>query len=598
MKLRIATIAILAVSWLPVRAVENLATLLPEETTVFMSMQDSYLFEKLDQHPLYKPVMGSALTKIIAPWMEQQREARAKADKIYKEETGMSLDELQKVFNGQMAIAMKMDFAQLMLGVRMAPGDGAPEIPKDFFDMVMATKFSGDDALAEKLARAYGRIFKEMAAEAAGGAPLPIAKFPEDFNFTKDEHAGVKTSTWKLKSGVKSFIESPSYAVFDGTLVISLSEQGLRGSLDRAKKGAKSLADSPRHEALAKVSKESDMVAYFDISTVVRSLMNAAAKEGGPGAGQTLTAMRALGIQKLDLLYMTADLSKGRSDMEFGLSFHDNPGIMKVLATDGPGIVPNFLPADADSASHSTIHFDRMLTAIEGLVKEAMPAMGDMIGQQLDEMKKDTGVDIRKDVIGNIGPDVISATLPAVENATAAADDEEVIEPTILGVKVKDRKALELAVATLINKAAPDGAMIEKREYQGATINVLKGMPMGFMFTDDWLFVSMGPQTLIEKIITRMAKGGDDHLFAQPNVKAAFEGLPGGDDGSSYLDVSPTLDRVLGMLSEFGPMAELEKFVNLKDLPKEMNLPLAIGVRQYMDDTAFRVRMHVIEKKK
>jgi hypothetical protein len=597
MKLRILTIAILAASWLPARAVENLSTLLPEEVTIFMSMQDSYLFEKLGDHPLHKPIMASGLTKIFAPAIAKQKEEREKMEKIFKEEMGMTIEEMQKVFGGGMAMGMKMDIAKMMLGVGFVPGGDAPEIPKDLFDIVVATHFKGDEKMAEKMAATYGRMFKEMTATAAAGAPLPFAKFPEEYDASKEDYAGVKLNLWKLKKGAKSILESPSYAIFDGTLVFSMSEAGLRGAVDRAKKGAKSLVDSPRYAALAKSSKDSDVVAYFDLGSVVKSGMNAAAKEGGAGAGQALTMMRALGINKLDLIYMTADLSKGRSDMEFGLTFHDNPGIMKVIAMDGPGIVPNFIPASADSAGHGTMHFDKMLAAIEGLMKEAVPAMGDMIGQQLDEMKKQTGVDIRKDIIANIGPDIVSATEPGVEGAKK--DDVEVdVEPTVLALKIKDRKALELAVTTLINKSAPDEALFEKREYQGSTINNMKGMPLGYLFTDDWLVVSMGPQTLLEKVITRMAKGGDDGLFAQPQVKAAFEGLPGGDDGSSYIDVGPTMDKLLEMLADVGSIPGLDEAVDLKDLPKSLNLPISIGMRQYLDESGLRVRMHVIEKKK
>jgi hypothetical protein len=395
---------------------------------------------------------------------------------------------------------------------------------------------------------------------------------------------------------MKAVIDSPGYAVADGTLIVSMSEDALHGSLDRLKKGAKSLADSPRHSALAKTTKDNDVVAYFDLGSVVKSAMNAAAQQGGAAAGQTLTMMRAFGVNKLDLIYMTADLSKNRADLDMGLTFHDNPGIMKVIAMDGPGIVPNFFPPDADSASHGTMHFDRMLTAIEGLMKEAVPAMGDMIGQQLDEMKKQTGVDIRKDIIANIGPDIVSATAPAVGGKKD--DDENEVEPTVLALHLKDRKTVELAVNTLINKAAPDAAMFEKREYQGVTINNFKEAPIGFLFTDEWFVLSMGPQTLLEKVITRMAKGGDDHLFSQPVVKSAFEGLPAGDDGSSFFDLGQKLDALLELAAPLGETAGLSEMIDFKNLPKQLNLPLVMGTRQYLDDNSFHVRIHIAEKTK
>jgi hypothetical protein len=285
--------------------------------------------------------------------------------------------------------------------------------------------------------------------------------------------------------------------------------------------------------------------------------------------------------------------------MEFGLTFHDNPGMMKIIAMDGPGIIPNFLPPDADSGGYGTMHWDKMLDAVEGLLKEAVPAFGDAIAVQLDEMKKATGVDIRKDILGNIGPDLFSATAPMSAEALKSDEDVDAAQPTVLGLKLKNRKAVEMAVDTLINKAAPDAAMFEKREYQGTTIRNMKDAPIGFLFTDDWFVLSMGPQTLLEKTITRMSKGGDDHLFALPIVKSAFEGLPGDDDGSTFFDLGPSLDMVMELFSGFGgEIPGIDEVLNVKDLPKQMNLPIVVGMRQYLTDRSFHVRMHFSEKKK
>ncbi len=600
MKLRIVSIIALAASIMPVRAVENLTTLLPEEVTMFMAMPDSMVFEKLSDHPMHKAFANSGLKKIFSPLIEKQEESKKLADKIYKEETGMTLEELQKRFPGGIAMGMKIDVMAIKAAfeLRMVqPGDAAePEMPKGMFNMTMASAFSGDEEMAGKMAKAYARIFKEAAKGMTG--PSKMASFPDEYDQTSEDYAGVKLNLWKLKKGAKSIFETPGYMVFDNTLVISTSEEGLRGAVDRVKKGAKSLADSERHAQLAKSQKDADMLAYLDLSTIIKPAMNMMAKEGGAEMGQVLTIMRVLGLPKFDMLYASADVSKGRSDIEMGLTFHDSPGIMKVMAMDGPGIVPNFLPPDADSGGHGTIQLDKMFDAIESLVKEAVPAFGDVMTQQLDEFKKATGVDIRKDILANVGPDIFSATLPLTAEA-AKNEDENAMEPTVLGLKLKNRKAVELAVDTIINKTAPDGAMFEKREYQGVNIRNMKDAPMGFLFTDDWLIISVGPQTLLEKTITRMSKGGDDHLFAQPVVKSAFEGLPGGDDGSTYIDLGPTLDTLMELAGEMGGgLPGISDILNLKDLPKQMNLPIVIGMRQYLDDKSVRMRMHFAEKKK
>ena len=107
MKLRILTFITLVAAWLPARAVENLNTLLPEDSAFFMSMRDTYLFENLDDHPIAKIVAQSELKKVFAPLMKTQVAGRERSEKIYKEETGMTPAELRKFFPGSTVAGMK-----------------------------------------------------------------------------------------------------------------------------------------------------------------------------------------------------------------------------------------------------------------------------------------------------------------------------------------------------------------------------------------------------------------------------------------------------------------------------------------------------------
>ena len=127
MKYRICTLIVLAASWLPARAIDNLTTLLPEDVTIFSSSKDSNLFEHLEDHPVRKAIAASELKKIFAPLMAKQAESKEKTDKIFKDETGKSLDEIQKMFSGPSAVGVNIDIAKIfMMGVGGAPA-GEPE---------------------------------------------------------------------------------------------------------------------------------------------------------------------------------------------------------------------------------------------------------------------------------------------------------------------------------------------------------------------------------------------------------------------------------------------------------------------------------------
>ena len=274
MKLRILTFVTLAAAWLPARAVENLNSFLPEDSAFFMAMRDSYLFENLEEHPMAKIVAQSELKKVFAPLMKTHIAGRERNEKLYKEETGMTLDELRKFFPGGTVAGMKFDFPRMLDDMAKGRGNPLHKSPFEYLDFVFAMAFSGDEALSEKLARAYGRAMKEAieAAPSPPDAPKP-ASFPDDYDASTDEYAGVKLHLWKLKPGMKAPIESPCFALIDGTIVIGTSERGLKGALDRVKKGGASLADAPRFARMIKMARESDMLMCFDISAVVHPAM-------------------------------------------------------------------------------------------------------------------------------------------------------------------------------------------------------------------------------------------------------------------------------------------------------------------------------------
>lgn len=604
MKLRILTLLAVLCALLPARAAESLTALLPADPMFFMSMRDNNLFESLDEHPIAKIMRESGLKKIFSPILKMYGEGRERSEKIYKEETGLTVPELRKVFNGGMAFGMQMDFGK-MIGDMKAKGPNAVQLsPYEYFDFVVAVNCTGDEALMEKIARSYGRSMKEASEMAQKTIALPPdaqkpASFPDDYDGSTDDYAGVKLHLWKLRQASKVSIPNPCYALLDGRLIVSSTERGLREAVDRVKKSGASLADSARHRQVENLTKDADITAYLDVASIMKGAMEMVAKERTMSSAQGLAIMRALGLQKLDCLYLTLDVSKNRADAEYGLTFHDQPGIMKILAMDGPGTVPAFIPPDADSAGFGTLHLDRVLAGIEAVVKEGMPMMGDMIGTQIDEFKRQTGVDIRKDLIANIGPDIWTAGASVAEqNGKKDEDGVDITDSTLIAFKIKNRSALELALDTIINKTAPDAALFEKREYQGHTIRNIKGAPMSYLFTDDWIILSIGAPNLLEKILTRMGRGGDDHLFATPGVKATFTGLPGGDDGSTYMDLGSTADHLLGLLKKADAIPPLKAFINLDDPPKKLNLPIVIGARQYHDENSFRVRAHFSEKAK
>jgi hypothetical protein len=216
-------------------------------------------------------------------------------------------------------------------------------------------------------------------------------------------------------------------------------------------------------------------------------------------------------------------------------------------------------------------------------------------------------VDLRKDILSNLGPDLWTATASATEGALNQ-DPEDVMKnlfnaPQIIGVKLRDRKAFELAINSLINKLAPGQAIFEEREIHGFTIKNFKAapMPVGFIIADDWLIIGIGEQMFLEKILARIKTPSGGGVFDLPEVKAAISTLPADDDGTSYADFGNVFAPLFEILRKF-PVADgsdgLSEILDLKKLPKELKIPLLLVSRNYLDEQAFRIRIHIAKKAK
>jgi hypothetical protein len=174
-------------------------------------------------------------------------------------------------------------------------------------------------------------------------------------------------------------------------------------------------------------------------------------------------------------------------------------------------------------------------------------------------------------------------------------------EPQVVGFKVKDRRALELALSSLLNWAMPGQPLFEKQEYQGVEIQQFKipTVPLAFTVTDDWFMLSVGPRIMLEKVLSRLKKGGGaDNLFGQPHVKAAIRALPDeGDHGTSYTDLGALMESLVALFHAI-PSGEgvFDDILDLDELPRDLQLPLAAASRIYNEDHALRLRLHIEEK--
>jgi hypothetical protein len=269
--------------------------------------------------------------------------------------------------------------------------------------------------------------------------------------------------------------------------------------------------------------------------------------------------------------------------------------------------MPDFLPVDATSGGFGTMSLDRMMETIEEFLADVMPPVNAMVSVKLDEIRRQSGADIKKDLLGNLGPDYWTVTGLPVEGLGAKLKKKDVddlvaaedVEAQVVGFRMKDRKAFELALSSVLNWALPGQALFEKSDYQGFAVQQFKGtpVPMGYVITDDWFMIFVGPRVVLDKVLSRLRKGGGgEHLFNQPHVTSAMKALPEGGDGTSYADLGVMLGALVEVAKQLPGGDAPNPFIDFDALPDDLKIPLTLTTRTYNEENGLRLRIHIEEK--
>jgi hypothetical protein len=434
--------------------------------------------------------------------------------------------------------------------------------------------------------------------------------FPDDYKSETDDDRGVKLHIWSPKKERKN--ETTAWALHDKVLIITSSEESLRASLDRTRNGGTSLASAANYKEVATRVKGSDVVFYAHVQPIIQTGIALAKQRkadapAAPGMPDFNKVFGALGLDRFESAYVMANTKENAVDLEMGVTYQQKPGILKLIATSGPGKVPEFFAPDFKTGGYGTFNWSQLMAGVQELIQEAVPEIGAMLNMQLDVIRGGTGVDIQKGLLGSFGPNywsVSGALEPKLAETPKKLDDDEVempqAEPQVMGIEVKDRKGFELALTSILNYAAPGQALFEKLEYQGYTLHQFKNAPIPLIYltTDDWFIFSVGPRVLLDKVLTRLSKGGNqDNLFSQAHVASAIRALPEGGDGTNYTDLGTMLESLIALARQV-PNAELDEYVDVDALPAQLQIPLALSSRIYNEANSLRFRFHIEEKAK
>ncbi len=492
-----------------------------------------------DDSPLAALWNDPQVMAFFAPLREEMEINRW--DELVRAQTGHGLDDLKKMLTGDLVLYLEdvtlrldddtedADFSGAML---VAIGDNA----KDVETIILAQeKRLIDDSESNDENPKSTQETREFR-----GVELHITN-------TTDDEFEIQTG-WAIADGVLAYA-SPVESLERAVAAI------LDGGVENTVANGANFATVTSHIQKADSWIFMDMAPLAPVIQEVAETAAAAAQEAGsPFPIDPAAVVQALGVDAMQAVFATFSFDEASTVMDFGLTFTENRGLIKLLAY-GPGNAPRpaFIRADTDAFTTATYGFGDAWSAIVEIVNGINPALTAMAAMQLQSMAQNAGVelDLKRDLLDNLTGEVVTIqNFAGISGATIA--DLELEQDQVIVLGIAEREALENAIVGLTSIAGQGPELFSTRSFDDHTIFSLdlgrsedeaSGNEIAYAITDEHFLVSFGSSTTIEDTLRGMG-AKDGSAWRQHKVRRTVAALPDGSSAIQYQDPTNLGDLV------------------------------------------------------
>ncbi len=371
------------------------------------------------------------------------------------------------------------------------------------------------------------------------------------------------------------FDEQLSWAVFDGLVALASSPALLEQVISDRQRGsaAQPLGSSTAYASVSRFLRGRDATVFIDLERVLPPLRAALRDALGDDSSSPIPVdpdalYNALGLDGLRAAFATLTMSDSGLDLDMGLTYGSDQGLVKLLAY-GPGEAPRtrLIPSDAVNFGTARFDFATAWQALEDIVNRVNPSLLAMAGAQVSAMIQNAGVelDLRRDLLDNLDGEVFVVQRPPVATTSSRDEPPSVTQSQVVGLRVRQRQGFELALETLKTMAGRGSQLFESRDYLDTTIYSLALAPAGgqttvaYAFSGDYFLLSLGTTSVLESVLMAARDRGSS-VWRTPRVQRAVDMLPAGASAINYQDLATSGQAAfqgLAMLASVDPTGEL-----------------------------------------
>ena len=540
---------------LALRAEADLGAYLSEDAWGVIEIENAEsLSEDFRNGPLGRLWTEEVEAKLIGWWEEKLASEEDEQARETVRELLDRLEDLSGKFKGGIAFSIGGDLADVLEA--LADGDEADAIPEILF---LAETEANEEDLAD---------FIEWVEEKARESARKEGDEP-DLRVEKEEVVG--ETVFFLGPRERDDEEHCfGLAIVDGVLCAGVGRSpsiaAVEGLADEPGGG---LAENPDYEDVFEEIGRGDLRLFVNFR--VLGPLFAFLKESettqipeNPFGVTTAGLLDALALDGLECLALQIDLSEEGLEVGSALYLGERTGLLALLeSAEGAPPMPPFVPAGAFTATTVRYDLGRLWPKLEKVLKEVSPALSLMVDGQIKAFETKAGVNVRKDLLGSLGDEIVTFSEMAFTRGNDFADalknyeegegaPEEPPVREVYAIGLRDGRALDRSIRGIVDAFAGGAKLFDERRHRGVTIRTMKGAGgdgpfFSYAITPEWLLLSVGKASGLNQVVNRLHKARST-LWKRPDVAAALREAPPGVSQWDYVDLSSLTDFLLPLL--------------------------------------------------
>lgn len=459
---------------------------------------------------------------------------------------GLSLAELRRVFSGPMAVGMTLDIPKLN------STDGEEGV-----DVVLLADVTGHEEAALSAFEKSLQQRDENRSDADDENGVTYRQVREEF----------KGETLHLRESVtEEAVElDTAWSLVQGCLLISTSQDLAKQAMARLKTPdmPDSLAQLPAFAKCDRVMGLSDVMVFINVASFLPTLQGLSEQAAEEGAGSEIglnmaTLLPTLGLDAWEAMALTCTIEPEATHIKGVLSFSEKRGLLNLLAYGSkPYPRPDFIPGHAISVSASTFSLSRMWKEAETILSSLSPALLAMARAKYQEFLQtagvDTSIDLKKNLLGNLGDEFVTFAIPEEPGVNASNMDEL----SVMAISLSDARGFQVGLDQLqlllnaVNDNFPSLTLtFEEKSFKETTVHsVSMAAPdtptIYYAVKAPYFLLSFGSYSAVTQALMAMGNAAES-IWDRPDVKTAIAQLPEKCSSISFV----RFDEVLALLFE------------------------------------------------